>query len=253
MKAPIRAREFRAQGAAGYQPGTASSPAWIRRTCRSSRRSGWRVRAMAKPTRPVIRDAWNRTRSRLPLVRRPAGVRRHERGLDLRLVHRPALSHPGARNDAVPLPRLPRQSGRDLALSYLLKLVNAGSGARLIGRPDFLQRVKRSTLSISSRLIDTLSTLMPSGIWLAYAPSRMRRRLSRADLDRLGERARRPKMPARSPGDTLTPSQRRKASVFSPARRGESRASAPCPRRGSRASSRRAAAASAARGRPSAR
>ena len=72
----------------------------------------------------AIRDAWNSEElAVLPLVRRPAGIRRHERGSTCVWFTDLRFPHAGARNDAVPLPRLPRQAGCGLETGYLLKLV----------------------------------------------------------------------------------------------------------------------------------
>ncbi len=51
----------------------------------------------------------------LSLVRRLAGLRRHERRLDLRLVHRPAVLYARALHAAVPLRRVPRGTRSGLA------------------------------------------------------------------------------------------------------------------------------------------
>src|SRR5256885_4470067 len=51
----------------------------------------------------------------LSLVRRPACLRRHQRGLELRVVHRPAVLYPGSRHAAVPLRRLPRRARSGVA------------------------------------------------------------------------------------------------------------------------------------------
>src|SRR5205809_8087745 len=63
----------------------------------------------------------------LSLVRRFTGLRRHERGLDLRVVHRPAVLYARTRHAAVPLRRLPRGARRDLV---------AGSAFTYYSAPD---------------------------------------------------------------------------------------------------------------------
>src|SRR5438034_813465 len=61
----------------------------------------------------------------LSLVRRFTGLRRHERGLDLRVVHRPAVLYARTRHAAVPLRRLPRGARRDLAARSALTYYRA--------------------------------------------------------------------------------------------------------------------------------
>src|SRR5216117_1942436 len=52
-------------------------------------------------------------------------LRRHERGLDLRVVHRPAVLYARTRHAAVPLRRLPRGARRDLAARSALTYYRA--------------------------------------------------------------------------------------------------------------------------------